>query len=156
MKIGFTLNGKTIAADVDPATRFVDFVREELSLTGTHIGCDTVQCGACTILLDGEAVKSCALLAVAVDGRSVTTVEGLAEKDGTLHPMQTAFRENHGLQCGFCTPGMLMAAVDLAGRNPDPSEAEVRHSIEGNICRCTGYHNIVKSVMAGVAAMNQR
>ncbi|WP_108663529.1 (2Fe-2S)-binding protein [Acuticoccus kandeliae] len=156
MKIEFTLNAKPVSVDVAPSTRLADMLRETLSLTGTHIGCDTVQCGACTILLDGEAVKSCSLLAVAVDGRSVTTVEGLAEADGTLHPMQAAFRDNHGLQCGFCTPGMLMSAVDLANRNPDPSEAEVRGWLEGNICRCTGYQNIVKSVMAGAAVMNQR
>jgi carbon-monoxide dehydrogenase small subunit len=127
-------------------------IRETLSLTGTHVGCDTSQCGACLVHLDGESVKSCTLLAVSVHGTNVRTVEGLSS-NGALHPMQAAFRENHGLQCGFCTPGMLMSSIDLATRNPDPSEAEIREWLEGNICRCTGYQNIVKSVIAGAAAM---
>jgi len=156
MKVSFTLNAKPVTVDVDPATRLADLLREDLDLTGTHIGCDTSQCGACLVLLDGESVKSCTLLVASLEGRGVTTVEGLADPDGGLHPMQTAFRENHGLQCGFCTPGMLISAVDFANRNPDPTETELRHWLEGNICRCTGYQNIVKSIMAGTAAMHQR
>jgi len=155
MNISFVLNSRPVSVDVDPSTRFVDLLREELDLTGTHIGCDTSQCGACLVMLDGESVKSCALLAASVDGCVVTTVEGLASPEGELHPMQQAFRENHGLQCGFCTPGMLVAAVDFANRNPAPTEADVRSWLEGNICRCTGYQNIVKSIMAGTAAMHQ-
>ncbi|MCQ0988677.1 (2Fe-2S)-binding protein [Jiella marina] len=156
MKVSFTLNAKPVTVDVDPATRLADLLREDMDLTGTHIGCDTSQCGACLVLLDGESVKSCTLLVASLEGRGVTTVEGLADPDGGLHPMQTAFRENHGLQCGFCTPGMLISAVDFANRNPDPTETELRHWLEGNICRCTGYQNIVKSIMAGTAAMHQR
>ena len=155
MNISFVLNSRPVSVDVDPSTRFVDLLREELDLTGTHIGCDTSQCGACLVMLDGESVKSCALLAASVEGCVVTTVEGLASPEGELHPMQQAFRENHGLQCGFCTPGMLVAAVDFANRNPAPTEADVRTWLEGNICRCTGYQNIVKSIMAGTAAMHQ-
>jgi carbon-monoxide dehydrogenase small subunit len=155
MNISFVLNSRPVSVDVDPSTRFVDLLREELDLTGTHIGCDTSQCGACLVMLDGESVKSCALLAASVEGCVVTTVEGLASPEGELHPMQQAFRENHGLQCGFCTPGMLVAAVDFANRNPAPTEADVRSWLEGNICRCTGYQNIVKSIMAGTAAMHQ-
>jgi carbon-monoxide dehydrogenase small subunit len=131
----------------------VELIRETLSLTGTHVGCDTSQCGACVVHLNGESVKSCTLLAVSVDGGSVKTVEGLSKGPNALHPMQHAFRENHGLQCGFCTPGMLLSSIDLVKHNPDPSEAEVREWLEGNICRCTGYQNIVKSVIAGAAAM---
>jgi carbon-monoxide dehydrogenase small subunit len=141
-----------VKVDVDPSTLLVELIRETLSLTGTHVGCDTSQCGACLVHLDGESVKSCTLLAVSVHGTDVRTVEGLSS-NGALHPMQAAFRENHGLQCGFCTPGMLMSSIDLATRNPDPSEAEIREWLEGNICRCTGYQNIVKSVIAGAAAM---
>jgi carbon-monoxide dehydrogenase small subunit len=152
MEIDFVLNDKPVKVDVDPSTLLVELIRETLSLTGTHVGCDTSQCGACLVHLDGESVKSCTLLAVSVDGTNVRTVEGLSS-NGTLHPMQAAFRENHGLQCGFCTPGMLMSSIDLATRNPDPSEAEIREWLEGNICRCTGYQNIVKSVIAGAAAM---
>ena len=155
MNISFVLNSRPVSVDVDPSTRFVDLLREELDLTGTHIGCDTSQCGACLVMLDGESVKSCALLAASVEGCVVTTVEGLASPEGELHPMQQAFRENHGRQCGFCTPGMLVAAVDFANRNPAPTEADVRSWLEGNICRCTGYQNIVKSIMAGTAAMHQ-
>ena len=155
MNISFVLNSRPVSVDVDPATRFVDLLREDLDLTGTHIGCDTSQCGACLVMLDGESVKSCALLAASVDGCVVTTVEGLASPEGELHPMQQAFRENHGLQCGFCTPGMLVAAVNFANNNPTPTEADVRSWLEGNICRCTGYQNIVKSIMAGTAAMHQ-
>jgi carbon-monoxide dehydrogenase small subunit len=152
MEIDFVLNDKPVKLDVDPSTLLVELIRETLSLTGTHVGCDTSQCGACLVHLDGESVKSCTLLAVSVDGTNVRTVEGLSS-NGALHPMQAAFRENHGLQCGFCTPGMLMSSIDLATRNPDPSEAEIREWLEGNICRCTGYQNIVKSVIAGAAAM---
>jgi carbon-monoxide dehydrogenase small subunit len=152
MEIDFVLNDKPVKVEVDPSTLLVELIRETLSLTGTHVGCDTSQCGACLVHLDGESVKSCTLLAVAVDGAEVRTVEGLS-CNGNLHPMQAAFRENHGLQCGFCTPGMLMSSIDLVSKNPEPSEAEVREWLEGNICRCTGYQNIVKSVIAGAAAM---
>jgi carbon-monoxide dehydrogenase small subunit len=153
MEISLTLNDRPVKVDVDPSTLLVELIRETLSLTGTHVGCDTSQCGACVVHLNGESVKSCTLLAAAADGASVTTVEGLSKGPGALHPMQHAFRENHGLQCGFCTPGMLMSSIDLVKHNPDPSEAEVREWLEGNICRCTGYQNIVKSVIAGAAAM---
>ena len=130
----------------------MEFLRENLRLTGTHVGCDTSQCGACVVHVDGRSVKACTMLAVQAEGADVATIEGLAQ-DGKLHPMQEAFRENHGLQCGFCTPGMVMSALDLVGRNPDPSDAEVREWLEGNLCRCTGYHNIVKSILAGASAM---
>ena len=139
------VNGKTYEHTVEPRMLLVHFLREVLGLTGTKIGCDTSQCGACTVLLNGHAVKSCTLLAVQADGASITTIEGLA-KDGELHPLQEAFWENHGLQCGYCTPGMIMAAYDLLQRNPHPTEEEIRHGLEGNLCRCTGYHNIVKAV----------
>jgi len=152
MEITLSVNGEQVTATVPPAMLLIDFLREELRLTGAHVGCDTSQCGACVVHVDGTSVKSCTMLAVAADGAEVTTIEGLAE-DGKLHPMQQAFHECHGLQCGFCTPGMVMSALDLVGRNPEPSEAEVRHWLEGNICRCTGYQNIVKSVIAGAAAM---
>jgi len=151
--VTLTVNGQTVARDVEERTLLVQFLREHLGLTGTHVGCDTSQCGACVVLLDGRSVKSCTMLAVQADGGSVTTIEGLAAADGTLHPMQAAFREHHGLQCGFCTPGMVLSAIDLVRENPAPSEAEVRKGLEGNICRCTGYHNIVKAVLAGAEAM---
>ncbi len=150
--VSMTVNGKPVTASVEARTLLVQLLREKLSLTGTHVGCDTSQCGACVVQVDGRSVKSCTLLAVQADGAKVTTIEGLA-KDGKLHPMQEAFRENHGLQCGFCTPGMVMSAVDLVQHNADPSEREVREWLEGNICRCTGYHNIVKAIRAGAAAM---
>ncbi|GIK96557.1 MAG: carbon monoxide dehydrogenase [Alphaproteobacteria bacterium] len=150
--VSMTVNGQAVSGDVEARTLLVHFLRDKLGLTGTHVGCDTSQCGACVVHVDGTSVKSCTLLAVQADGANVTTIEGLA-KNGELHPMQAAFRENHGLQCGFCTPGMVMSAVDLAKRNPDPSEREVREWLEGNICRCTGYHNIVKAVQAGAKAM---
>jgi carbon-monoxide dehydrogenase small subunit len=155
MQITFTLNGKPAGVDVDPATLAAELLRETLALTGTHIGCDTSQCGACVVLLDGAPVKSCTLLAPALQGASLVTIEGLTGPEGTnrLHPMQEAFHQNHGLQCGFCTPGMIMTAVALAKAIPVPSEGEVRHGLEGNICRCTGYQNIVASVIAGAAAM---
>ena len=154
MKLDFVLNGNKVAVDTDPDVLLCDLLRERLNLTGTHIGCDTSQCGACVVHVDGESVKSCTLLAVSVADRHVITVEGLARPDGTLHPMQAAFHENHGLQCGFCTPGMLMSAVDFATRHAEPTEAQVRRWLEGNLCRCTGYQNIVASVLAGTAAMH--
>jgi carbon-monoxide dehydrogenase small subunit len=148
MQISVTVNGTVHSGDVEPRTLLVHYIREHLGLTGTNIGCDTSSCGACTVHVDGESVKSCTMLAVQADGASVTTIEGLAAADGTLHPMQEAFRQNHGLQCGYCTPGMVMAAVSLLQENPSPSEADVRLGLEGNLCRCTGYHNIVQSVLA--------
>lgn len=152
--VTLTVNGTTVTREVEERTLLVHFLRDILHLTGTHIGCDTSQCGACTVHVDGRSVKSCTMLAVQADGSTVTTIEGLAAPDGSLHPMQAAFREHHGLQCGFCTPGMVMSAVDLVRANPTPSETEIREGLEGNICRCTGYHNIVKAVMAGAEAMN--
>jgi carbon-monoxide dehydrogenase small subunit len=151
-KISLTVNGKLTSHEVEARTILVQFLRETLGLTGTHVGCDTSQCGACVVHLDGKAVKSCTVFAVQADGAKVTTIEGLAPV-GKLHPMQEAFRQHHGLQCGFCTPGMVMTAVALVGDKPDPSDAEVRHGLEGNLCRCTGYQNIVKSVLAGARAM---
>jgi len=151
-EISLTVNGKAVAATVEPRTLLVQLLRETLRLTGTHVGCDTSQCGACVIHVDGISVKSCTLLAVQADGAEVTTIEGLADGD-RLHPMQEAFREHHGLQCGFCTPGMVMSAVDLVRVNPTPSEQEIRHWLEGNLCRCTGYHNIVKAILAAAPAM---
>ena len=150
MKISVTVNGTVHESDVEPRTLLVHYVRETLGLTGTNIGCDTSSCGACSLHLNGEAVKSCTLLAVQADGTEITTIEGLAV-DGVLHPMQEAFRQNHGLQCGYCTPGMVMAATSLLKENPHPTESEVRMGLEGNLCRCTGYHNIVKSVLACAA-----
>ena len=143
--ISLSVNGKRVQADVDPRTLLVQFIRDELRLTGTHVGCDTAQCGACTVHLNGRAVKSCSILAVQMQGAEITTIEGIA-KDGELHPMQAAFRECHGLQCGFCTPGMVMSAVQILKDSPNASEQEIREGLEGNICRCTGYHNIVKSI----------
>ena len=143
--ITLTVNGKAVTANVDPRTLLVQLIREQLQLTGTHVGCDTAQCGACTVHLNGRAVKSCSILAVQAQGAEVTTIEGLS-KAGELHPMQAAFRECHGLQCGFCTPGMVMSAVNLLKDKPNASETEIREGLEGNICRCTGYHNIVKSI----------
>jgi len=147
MKVTITVNGTTHESDVEPRTLLVQYVRESLGLTGTNIGCDTSSCGACSLHLYVESVKSCTVLAVQADGGSVTTIEGLA-KDGVMHPMQQAFMENHGLQCGYCTPGMVMAAIGLLNENPSPTEEQVRIGLEGNLCRCTGYHNIVKSVLA--------
>jgi carbon-monoxide dehydrogenase small subunit len=148
-----TVNGSAVTRDVAPQTLLAEYLREHLRLTGTHVGCDTAQCGACTVLVDGRAMKSCNVLAHEVAGARITTIEGLAAADGTLHPMQAAFRSCHGLQCGFCTPGMVMSAVDLAQNHGVASEGQVREALEGNICRCTGYHNIVKAVMTGAAAM---
>ena len=152
VNVSMTVNGKVRSAEVEERTLLVQLLREDFRLTGTHVGCDTSQCGACVVHVNGESIKACTLLAVQADGAEVTTIEGLAGKD-RLHPMQEAFRENHGLQCGFCTPGMVMSALDLVKHNPDPSEQEVREWLEGNLCRCTGYHNIVKSIMAGAKAM---
>ncbi len=152
MKVSMTVNGKTYSRDVEPRMLLVHFLRDELGLTGTNIGCDTSQCGACTIHMNGMAVKSCTTLAVQADGATITTIEGLAN-GSELHPMQQAFWENHGLQCGYCTPGMIMAATKLVENNPSITEAEIRHGLEGNICRCTGYENIVRSVKAAAAQM---
>ncbi|MDE2362627.1 MAG: (2Fe-2S)-binding protein [Hyphomicrobiales bacterium] len=152
-KVSMTVNGKPVTADIDPRTLLVQFIREHLHLTGTHVGCDTSQCGACTVHMDGVAVKSCTTLAVTADGANITTIEGLAH-GAQLHPMQEAFRENHGLQCGFCTPGMIMSAVDIVNRKgANLDEHTIRHELEGNICRCTGYHNIVKAIGDGARAM---
>jgi len=152
-QIAITVNGKVRKAVVEPRMLLVHFLREQLRLTGTHIGCDTSQCGACTIHLNGRAVKSCNILAMQAEGADILTIEGLAQADGTLHPMQEAFREHHGLQCGFCTPGMVMSAVDLVKNHPNPSEETIRAELDGNLCRCTGYHNIVKAVQAASAKM---
>jgi len=145
MKVSFSVNGREVSGDVEPRTLLVDFLRNDLGLTGTHVGCDTSQCGACVVHVDGRSIKSCTLLAVQAEGTQVATIEGLADGD-TLHPMQAAFREEHGLQCGFCTPGMIMSAMDLLQNNADPTAEEIRDWLEGNMCRCTGYHNIVKSI----------
>jgi carbon-monoxide dehydrogenase small subunit len=153
MKISMSVNGKPVSAEVEARTLLVNYIREHLRLTGTHVGCDTSQCGACTIHLNGQAVKSCNILAMQAEGADIVTIEGLAQADGTLHPMQEAFREHHGLQCGFCTPGMVMSAVDLVNHHPNPSEETIRAELDGNLCRCTGYHNIVKAVQAASAKM---
>ena len=146
MKISMTVNGVAVFHDVEPRTLLVQYLRDNLGLTGTHVGCDTSSCGACTLIVNGEAVKSCSLLAAQCEGAEVMTIEGLAASDGTLHPIQEGFREKHGLQCGYCTPGMIMSSVQLLQRNPNPSDQEIRHALEGNFCRCTGYDNIVKAV----------
>ena len=151
-RVSMTVNGRAVAGDVEGRTLLVQFLRENLHLTGTHVGCDTSQCGACVVHVNGESVKSCTMLALQADGAEVTTIEGLAQ-NGSLHPVQEAFRENHGLQCGFCTPGMVMSAVDLLNKNPNPDEGEIREWLEGNICRCTGYHNIVKAIQSAAANM---
>jgi len=153
MKVSMTVNGKAVSAEVEARTLLVTYIRENLRLTGTHVGCDTAQCGACTIHMNGKAVKSCNLLAIQAEGAAIMTIEGLAKEDGTLHPMQESFREHHGLQCGFCTPGMVMSAVDLVKNHPNPSEETIRAELDGNLCRCTGYHNIVKAVKAASAKM---
>ena len=153
VNIALTVNGKAVKADIDPRTLLVQFLREHLHLTGTHVGCDTAQCGACTVHLNGRAVKACNVLAVQTQGAAVITIEGVAAANGDLHPMQAAFRDHHGLQCGYCTPGMVMTALDIVKSNPTPSEEAVRSGLDGNLCRCTGYHNIVKAVLAGAAAM---
>ncbi len=156
MHVQLTVNGKPRELDLAPNTLLVQALREHLQLTGTHVGCDTAQCGACTVIVDGQAVKACNVLAAQVAGAHVTTIEGLASTDGTLHPMQTAFKECHGLQCGFCTTGMVMSAVDLCKHHPHASELEIRELLEGNICRCTGYQNIVRAVIQGRSAMASR
>jgi carbon-monoxide dehydrogenase small subunit len=153
MQVQLTVNGKASTLDVPPNTLLVQAIREHLKLTGTHVGCDTAQCGACTVILNGRAIKSCNVLAAQVSGGEVTTIEGLAKEDGTLHPMQAAFKECHGLQCGFCTTGMVMSAVDLCTHHPKADEGEIRELLEGNICRCTGYQNIVKAVQLGQTNM---
>jgi len=152
VEVTVTINGTAHTHDVEPRTLLVHYIREHAGLTGTNIGCDTSSCGACSVHIDGEAVKSCTVLAVQADGQDVKTIEGMAGADGALHPMQQAFMENHGLQCGYCTPGMVMAATSLLDENPNPSEDDVRIGLEGNLCRCTGYHNIVKSVLAAASA----
>ncbi len=148
VKVSMTVNGKPTTAEVEERTLLVNFIRENLRLTGTHVGCDTAQCGACTLHLNGRAVKSCNMLAMQAEGADILTIEGLAKADGTLHPMQEAFREHHGLQCGFCTPGMVMSAIDLVKNFPNPTEEQIREQLDGNLCRCTGYHNIVKAIKA--------
>jgi len=151
MQVSLTVNGSVHTSDVEPRRLLVHHLRDDVGLTGTNVGCDTSSCGACTVLVDGESVKSCTMLAVQADGLEITTIEGLADGD-QMHPVQEAFREHHGLQCGYCTPGMVLAAVSLLKEQPDPSEADVREGIEGNLCRCTGYHNIVKAVLAAASA----
>ena len=158
MDVAMTLNGSEVTFDVEPRTLLVNYIREAAGLKGTNIGCDTSSCGACTVLLDGRSVKSCTVLAAQADGSSITTIEGLAEADGTMHPVQRAFHEKHGLQCGYCTPGMVMAIVSLLGERGDHelTEADIRHGLEGNLCRCTGYHNIVQAAMAAARARELR
>jgi aerobic carbon-monoxide dehydrogenase small subunit len=155
VSLSFTVNGKAVTADVDHRTLLVEFIRNDLTLTGTHVGCDTGQCGACTVLIDGNAVKACTILAAQANGSKITTIEGVAAANGELHPMQAAFKDCHGLQCGFCTPGMVMSAIDLVQRHPGADEATIRAQLEGNLCRCTGYQNIVKAVAQGAAAMRK-
>jgi carbon-monoxide dehydrogenase small subunit len=151
--VSLNVNGRPVTREVGTSTLLVQFLRDELRLTGTHVGCDTAQCGACTVHLDGRAVKSCNMLAIQAHGRDVTTIEGIAASDGSMHPMQVAFKQCHGLQCGFCTPGMVMSAIDLVAHHDAGSEAAIREGLEGNLCRCTGYQNIVKAVQVGAAAM---
>jgi carbon-monoxide dehydrogenase small subunit len=153
MQITFTVNGKNVTLDAAPNTLLVQALREQMHLTGTHVGCDTAQCGACTVLMEGNAIKSCNVLLAQAQGAQITTIEGLAQADGSLHPMQEAFKNCHGLQCGFCTPGMVMSAVNLCQQKPDANAQEIRHMLEGNLCRCTGYQNIVVAVQQGAAAM---
>jgi aerobic carbon-monoxide dehydrogenase small subunit len=153
VNVSMNVNGTAVSSLVEARTLLVTYIREHLRLTGTHLGCDTAQCGACTVLMNGRAIKSCSIVVMQAQGADISTIEGVAKADGTLHPMQAAFTENHGLQCGFCTPGMVMSALEFVNGNPNPTEREVRESLEGNLCRCTGYHNIVKSIMAGAKAM---
>jgi len=148
VKVSMTVNGKPVSAEVEERTLLVTFIREQLRLTGTHVGCDTAQCGACTVHMNGRAIKACNIVAMQAEGADILTIEGLAHPDGTLHPMQEAFREHHALQCGFCTPGMVLSAVDLVKNFPNPSEQQIRELLDGNLCRCTGYHNIVKAIKA--------
>jgi carbon-monoxide dehydrogenase small subunit len=153
VKVSLTINGKPASAEVEERTLLVNFIRDTLRLTGTHVGCDTAQCGACTIHMNGRAVKSCNMLAMQAEGAELLTIEGVAMADGTLHPMQEAFRQHHGLQCGFCTPGMVMSAIDLVKNIPNPTEEQIREQLDGNLCRCTGYHNIVKAIKAASQTM---
>jgi carbon-monoxide dehydrogenase small subunit len=153
VKVSLTVNGKQASAEVEERTLLVNFIRDTLRLTGTHVGCDTAQCGACTVHMNGRAVKSCNILAMQAEGADIVTIEGIAKPDGTLHPMQEAFREHHGLQCGFCTPGMVMSAIDLVKNLPNPTEEQIREQLDGNLCRCTGYHNIVKAIKAASQTM---
>jgi carbon-monoxide dehydrogenase small subunit len=153
VKVSLTVNGKPASAEVEERTLLVNFIRDNLRLTGTHVGCDTAQCGACTIHMNGRAVKSCNMLAMQAEGAELVTIEGIAKSDGTLHPMQEAFRQHHGLQCGFCTPGMVMSAIDLVKNFPNPTEEQIREQLDGNLCRCTGYHNIVKAIKAASQTM---
>jgi aerobic carbon-monoxide dehydrogenase small subunit len=153
VKVSLTVNGKPASAEIEERTLLVNFIRDNLHLTGTHVGCDTAQCGACTIHMDGRAVKSCNMLAMQAEGADLVTIEGIAKADGTLHPMQEAFRQHHGLQCGFCTPGMVMSAIDLVKNFPNPTEEQIREQLDGNLCRCTGYHNIVKAIKAASQTM---
>lgn len=155
MKINLTINGQKVSADVAPNLLLVDFLRDNQRLTGTHVGCDTSQCGACTVHVNGASIKSCTMLAVSADGADVKTIEGMGNADGSLGVIQRAFQQHHGLQCGFCTPGMIMAAAEIIKHNPNPSEEEIRHGLEGNICRCTGYHNIVKAVSAAASELRK-
>ena len=153
VKLSLTVNGRAVSADIEPRTLLINLLRDELRLTGAHIGCDTAQCGACTVHLNGRAVKSCNLLAAQAQGGEVLTIEGITPADGSLHPMQAAFRDHHGLQCGYCTPGMVMSSLDLRARHPEPTRDQIRDELEGNLCRCTGYHNIVSAIEAGAKAM---
>lgn len=156
-KLSMRVNGEPVSVELsETRTLLVTVIREHLHLTGTHVGCDTAQCGACTVLMNSNAIKSCSIVAMQAEGADIRTIEGVAQPDGSLHPMQIAFKENHGLQCGYCTPGMVMNALDFVANNPTPSNQEVRESLEGNLCRCTGYHNIVKSILAGAHAMADR
>jgi len=155
VRVSMKVNGKSVSAEVEERTLLVSVIRDTLRLTGTHVGCDTAQCGACTVHMNGKAVKSCSMLAMQAEGSEIRTIEDVAAADGTLHPMQAAFKEHHGLQCGFCTPGMVMNAIDFANGNPNPTEQQVREALDGNFCRCTGYHNIVKAIQAGAAAMKR-
>jgi len=153
VKVSMKVNGKAVSAEVEERTLLVTYIRENLRLTGTHVGCDTAQCGACTVHMDGRAIKSCNIVAMQAEGADILTIEGVAKPDGTLNPMQEAFREHHALQCGFCTPGMVLSAMDLVKNFPDPTEREIREQLDGNLCRCTGYHNIVKAIKAAAATM---
>lgn len=158
VKVSMSVNGKAVSAEVEERTLLVHFIRESLRLTGTHVGCDTAQCGACTVMMNGRAVKSCNIIAMQAEGAEIVTIEGIAEPDGTLHPMQEAFHQHHALQCGFCTPGMVISAIDLLNNTPKPTEREIREQLDGNLCRCTGYHNIVKAIaaVAESGAMSKR
>jgi len=153
VKVSMAVNGKPASGEIEERTLLVSFIRDHLRLTGTHVGCDTAQCGACTIHMNGRAVKSCNMLAMQAEGADIVTIEGIAKADGTLHPMQEAFRQHHGLQCGFCTPGMVMSAIDLVNNIPNPTEEQIREQLDGNLCRCTGYHNIVKAIKAASQTM---